>query len=183
MLGLRGVRWRHRQTGQDLKALEEQMSVYAAYHRNRWNRLTHFIGVPAIVFAILVPMAWVDFGEGITLAHLFAAATLAYYFALDVPLALAMTVVIAALLLAAESAAAAGMPAAWVWSGTFFVGGWALQLAGHAFEGRKPALMDNLFQVLIAPIFLMAELFFALGFKRDVQMRVETRLAGNDPAS
>ena len=36
-----------------MKTLDQQMAVYAAYHRNRWNRLTHFIGVPAIIFAIL----------------------------------------------------------------------------------------------------------------------------------
>ena len=54
-----------------------------------------------------------------------------------------------------------------------FVGGWALQLIGHVFEGKKPALMDNFFQVFIAPIFLMAELFFAFGYKREVAERME----------
>jgi uncharacterized membrane protein YGL010W len=37
---------------------------------------------------------------------------------------------------------------------------------GHAFEGRKPALADNLFQIFVAPIFLAAEVFFALGLKK-----------------
>ena len=45
------------------------------------------------------------------------------------------------------------------------------------FEGRKPALADNLFQIFIAPIFLVAELFFALGLKRDVRKKVEARLS------
>ncbi len=48
---------------------------------------------------------------------------------------------------------------------SLFVGGWILQLVGHVFEGRKPALTDNLFQIFVAPIFLCAELFFALGYK------------------
>ncbi len=60
------------------------MAVYAAYHRNRWNGLTHFIGVPAIIFAILIPMSWVSLGEDLSLAHLFLGAVLAYYFLLDV---------------------------------------------------------------------------------------------------
>jgi uncharacterized membrane protein YGL010W len=46
------------------------------------------------------------------------------------------------------------------------------------FEGRKPALTDNLFQIFIAPIFLVAELFFALGLKRDVLKKIEEKLAG-----
>ena len=164
--------------GDRVKTLEEQMAVYAAYHRNRWNRLTHFIGVPAIIFAILIPMSWVSFGEGVTLAHLFLGAVLAYYFLLDVPLALATAAAVGALFHAAKLAAGTGVASGWTWFGVFFVGGWILQLVGHAFEGRKPALADNLFQVFIAPVFLVAEVFFALGLKRDVLKKIEERLAG-----
>ena len=159
-----------------MKTLDEQMAIYAAYHRNPWNRLTHFIGVPAIIFAILIPMAWVDFGTGVNLARLFVAAVLIYYFVLDPILALAMTVVVAALLYAAEQVAGTGTWAGWVWFGAFFLGGWIFQLIGHVFEGRKPALLDNLFQIFVAPIFLVAEIFFALGLKRDVRDKVEARL-------
>ena len=34
-----------------------QLAIYASYHRDERNRATHFIGIPAIVFAILVPLA------------------------------------------------------------------------------------------------------------------------------
>jgi uncharacterized membrane protein YGL010W len=160
-----------------MKTLDQQMAIYAAYHRNRWNKLTHFIGVPAIIFSILVPMNWVPIGDGITLAHIFVGAVLAYYFLLDAPLALATTVATGALLAAARIAAETGFASGWIWFGIFFVGGWILQLVGHVFEGRKPALADNLFQIFVAPIFLVAEIFFALGFKRDVLEKVEARLA------
>lgn len=156
-----------------MKTLDQQMAVYAAYHRNRWNRITHFIGVPAIVFAILIPMCWVPIGDGVTLAHLFLGAVLAYYFLLDVPLALATAILTCALYYGAKIAAGTGFVSGWIWFGAFFVGGWILQLVGHVFEGRKPALADNLFQIFIAPIFLVAELFFALGLKRDVREKVE----------
>lgn len=167
-----------------LKTLDQQMAVYAAYHRNPWNRLTHFIGVPAIVVALLIPMSWVPIGYGASAAHLFVCAVLAYYFMLDAALALATTVAILPLLLAAKLAAGTGFASGWIWSGAFFVGGWIFQLAGHAFEGRRPALADNLFQIFIAPIFLVAELFFALGLKRDVRKKIEARLssAASPPA-
>jgi uncharacterized membrane protein YGL010W len=161
-----------------MKTLDQQMAVYAAYHRNRWNRLTHFIGVPAIVFALLVPMTWVPVGDGVTLAHLFLGVVLAYYFMLDVPLAMATTAATFVLFYAAKLAAGTGFASGWIWCGAFFVGGWIFQLVGHVFEGRKPALADNLFQIFIAPIFLVAEVFFALGLKRDVRRKIEERLAG-----
>jgi len=158
--------------------LDEQMSIYAAYHRDRRNKATHFVGVPAIVFAILIPMSWVEIGAGVTLAQVFVVAVLAYYILLDALLALATMVAVAALLYAAESVAAKGAASGWMWFGIFFAGGWVLQLAGHAFEGRKPALADNLFQIFVAPIFLVAEIFFALGLKRDVRKKIEERLVG-----
>jgi uncharacterized membrane protein YGL010W len=165
-----------------MKTLDEQMSIYAAYHRNRWNRATHFIGVPAIVFALLIPMCWVPLGGDITLAHAFAGVVLLYYFLLDIPMALATTLALALLLYAAQRAAGAGAIAGWLWAGGFFVGGWIFQLVGHVFEGRKPALADNLFQIFIAPIFLVAELFFALGLKREVREKVEARLRASHAA-
>ena len=162
-----------------MKTLDQQMAVYAAYHRNRWNRLTHFIGVPAIIFAILIPMSWVSLGEDLSLAHVFLGAVLAYYFLLDVPLALATAVAVGALFLAAKLAAGTGIASGWIWFGVFFAGGWIFQLVGHVFEGRRPALADNLFQIFIAPIFLVAEAFFALGLKRELLKKIETKLASS----
>jgi len=162
-----------------VKTLDQQMAVYAAYHRNRWNRLTHFIGVPAIIFAILIPMSWVSLGEDLSLAHVFLGAVLAYYFLLDVPLALATAVAVGALFLAAKLAAGTGIASGWIWFGVFFAGGWIFQLVGHVFEGRRPALADNLFQIFIAPIFLVAEAFFALGLKRELLKKIETKLASS----
>jgi uncharacterized membrane protein YGL010W len=141
------------------------------------EKLTHFIGVPAIIFAILIPLSRISVGDGVTLAHLLVAAVLAYYFLLDVPLALATAVPTGALLFAARLASETGTASGWTWFGVFFAGGWIFQLAGHAFEGRRPALADNLFQIFVAPLFLVAEVFFALGFKRDVLEKVEARVA------
>ena len=40
-----------------MKTLEDQMSVYLRYHRNPKNRLTHFVGVPLIMFSLFVLLA------------------------------------------------------------------------------------------------------------------------------
>lgn len=161
-----------------MKSLEEQMAFYAAYHQSVRNKLTHFIGVPVIILSLFIPLAWprVDVaGMSLTAAMLFAAVVLAYYLVLDVPLALAMAVVTAALVWLGHQIAALGAGPAWAWFGALFVGGWILQLVGHAFEGRRPALADNLFQIFVAPIFLCAEIFFALGYKPGLHKAVQER--------
>ena len=157
-----------------MKTLEEQMSVYAAYHQNARNKATHFVGVPAIVLSLVIPLSWPRI-EGISAAMVITAALLAYYLALDLWLGLAMCVVMGVLLWAGQSIADQGALAGWTWFGSLFVGGWILQLIGHVFEGRKPALADNLFQIFVAPIFLCAELFFALGYKPRLHSAVEER--------
>jgi uncharacterized membrane protein YGL010W len=158
-----------------MKTIEEQMSVYAAYHQDGRNKATHFIGVPAIILSLFIPLAWIRFEAGgmtITAAMVFAAVVVLYYFFLDVPLALAMLAVTAILVWTGHQIAQLGTITGWIWFAILFVGGWILQLVGHVFEGRRPALADNLFQIFVAPIFLAAEVFFALGYKPELHQRV-----------
>jgi len=161
-----------------MKTLEDQMAFYAAYHQDPRNKATHFIGVPFIMLSLFIPLAWLRIDVGglsITAAMVFAAIVLMYYFFLDLLLGIAMLVVNAALIWAGERIAALGMAQGWIWFALLFVGGWILQLVGHAFEGRKPALADNLFQIFVAPIFLAAEVFFALGYKPGLHAAVQER--------
>ena len=163
-----------------MKTIEDQMSVYAAYHQDGRNKATHFIGVPAIMLSLFIPLSWIRFEIGlggitISAAMVFAAVVLAYYFMLDVPLALAMFVVTSALVWGGQQIAALGAVQGWIWFVLLFVGGWILQLVGHVFEGRKPALADNLFQIFVAPIFLAAEVFFALGYKPQLHRQVQQK--------
>ncbi|MBI2422101.1 MAG: DUF962 domain-containing protein [Candidatus Hydrogenedentes bacterium] len=160
-----------------MKTIEDHMSFYEAYHKHPLNKLTHFVGIPAIIFSILIPMSWlgVSFGGNtITLAIVFVFVVLGYYFRLDMVFGLAMAAFIVPLLALAHHVAqnwTLGNGALLFLAA--FAGGWILQLAGHVvFEKRRPALADNLFQLVIGPIFLCAELFFLLGFKREMHQKV-----------
>jgi uncharacterized membrane protein YGL010W len=163
-----------------VKPFAEHMAAYAAYHRDTRTRLTHFVGVPAIVFAMLVllSLACVTIADvGISLAMVLVVVMIGLYLTLDRVVGLTLAVLILPLLWAAEMAARQSLP---VSLGVFlacFVGGWAVQLLGHRFEGNRPALLDNLFHILVAPAFLAAELLFALGFRRELSEEVERRLA------
>src|SRR5216110_958509 len=103
-----------------MKSIEEQMATYAAYHQDARNKATHFIGVPLIILSLFIPLAWLRIELGdvtITAAMVFAGVVLAYYFVLDVPLALAMLVVNAALLWLGQILAAQGAAQGWAWFG------------------------------------------------------------------
>jgi len=150
------------------------MATYAAYHQDARNKATHFIGVPVIVLSLFIPLAWLRI-DAVSAAMIAAAALAVYYLVLDLALGLAMLVVLALLAWLGERIAMQGAVAGWTWFGVLFVGGWILQLVGHVYEGRRPALADNLFQIFVAPIFLAAEAFFALGYKPGLQEAVQRR--------
>ena len=100
-----------------MKTLEQQTAAYLRYHRDARNKLTHFVGVPLIIFALLIPMSClaVDVaGVRVTRAHAFLVLVLGYYFLMDVPIALALTVVAAALLRAAQWTAGHRASAGWL---------------------------------------------------------------------
>jgi uncharacterized membrane protein YGL010W len=161
-----------------VKTLEDQMSFYAAYHQDARNKATHFVGVPVIVFSLMIPLGWLRVDAGgfpLSAALVVTSLLLLYYLVLDLPLGLAMGAVFALMLWGAEPLAQAPWMVSLAWFLVLFVGGWALQLWGHVYEGRKPALVDNLFQIFVAPIFLAAEAFFALGYKPRLHEAVQRR--------
>ena len=161
-----------------MKTLEDQMSFYAAYHQDARNKATHFVGIPLIVFSLMIPLGWLRIDAGgftLTAALAVTSVLLLYYLALDIALGLAMAVVFGVMLWGADPLSQAALGVSLAWFAILFVGGWALQLWGHVYEGRKPALVDNLFQIFVAPIFLAAEVFFALGYKPRLHEAVQRR--------
>jgi uncharacterized membrane protein YGL010W len=54
------------------------------------------------------------------------------------------------------------------------VASWIAQFIGHGvFEGRAPALFNNLYQaVFLAPLFVWLEFLFALGYRADLKSRL-----------
>jgi uncharacterized membrane protein YGL010W len=61
------------------------------------------------------------------------------------------------------------------WAGAIQIVCWLAQFVGHGkFEGRAPALLDNVVQaVFLAPFFVWFEILFALGYRPDLKRRVD----------
>jgi len=165
-----------------MRTLTQQLTQYAAYHRDRRNIATHFVGIPMIVLALAVLLsrpAWMVAALPMPLSPawvLFVVATL-YYLVLDVSLGL-MMVVFSALCLACGQWLAAQSTLAWLATGVgLFVVGWVFQFVGHmAYEHRKPAFVDDLVGLLIGPLFVLAEVLFGFGWRPALQHAIEAEV-------
>ncbi len=162
-----------------MKTLTDHLTQYAAYHQDQRNVATHFVGIPMIVLAVTTLLsrpAWELGGLPATPALLLAILSSLFYLRLDLRFGLAMVVQLIVSLWISQWIAAQST-AVWLgWGIGLFVVGWAIQFLGHYWEGRKPAFVDDLVGLLVGPLFLTAEVAFALRLRTDVQAEMQRRL-------
>ena len=153
--------------------LQRQLADYVEYHRDPWNCAMHVFGILLLFLGATLPLSmWPVsvLGFQTTLAVLLALPVLIYWLGLDFALGLAIAGV-AILLLSTATAIInhASIAGIWVTTAVLIVTGVASQIIGHrVFEQRQPALVDNPTHLLLGPIFVMAKLFIALGFRHDL---------------
>jgi uncharacterized membrane protein YGL010W len=159
-----------------MTSLVHRLTQYASYHRDRRNIATHLVGVPVIVVAteaLLARPSVLAGGLAVSPALVAAIAAAGFYLGLDRRYGAAMAPLLAAAFYGGARIAA--LPTGtWLFTaGALFVGGWIVQFVGHAFEGRKPAFVDDLVGLVVAPLFVVAEAGFALGLRDDVRRAIE----------
>lgn len=159
-----------------MKTFDQQLCKYALYHRHAKNIITHLLGIPLIVLAVMVLFSRPVFevgGISLSPAIILAIITCIYYIKLNVPYGIVMSVLFFfGIQLAAYLAA--GTTAMWLgWGIGLFVGGWIIQFIGHAFEGKKPAFVDDLIGLVIGPLFIVVETAFFLGLSKDLKQHIE----------
>lgn len=160
-----------------MRNLEQQITQYAAYHRDKRNIATHFVGVPMIVFAVILALVpWTINGVNVALIALVIAAI--YYLFLDLVLGTAMlaSLFVGYLLSMYLHARLGSSGTTLALAAVIFVVGWVIQFLGHKFEGVKPAFTDDVMGLVIGPLFVMTELFFILGMKTGLKRYVEARV-------
>ncbi|MEP7154987.1 MAG: Mpo1-like protein [Betaproteobacteria bacterium] len=160
-----------------MRTLEQQITQYAAYHRDRRNIFTHFFGVPMIVFAVVLALVPLVIG-GVNAALIALAMAAVYYVFLDVALGTAMLIFLfVCYLISIYINARIGHAGAVVGiAAVVFIVGWVIQFVGHKYEGMKPAFLDDIMGLLIGPLFVMTEVFFLLGLKANLKKYVEDRV-------
>jgi uncharacterized membrane protein YGL010W len=153
--------------------LQRQLTDYVEYHRDPWNCAMHVVGILLLFLGATLPLSmWPVslFGFQTTVAVLLALPVLIYWIVLDFALGLAIACVAVLLLSTAMVIIGhASTATVWVMTAVLIITGVASQIVGHqVFEQRQPALVDNPSHLLLGPIFVMAKLFIALGFRHDL---------------
>lgn len=138
----------------------------------------HVFGIVFLFLAAVLPLSlWpiTVLGFQASAATVAVVPVLIYWFLLDFALGAAILAA-AIVLLSAAAAIVSNVTTAGMWSLTavLIVIGIAAQTIGHrVFERRHPALVDNPTHLLLGPMFVMAKLFIALGFRRDLALIIQ----------
>ncbi|KAF1912309.1 hypothetical protein BDU57DRAFT_522511 [Ampelomyces quisqualis] len=165
--------------------LEKQLQFYGAYHHNRVNVAVHIICVPPILltaFLLLTNTPAVPLPSWLSVPNLplnVGTAGAALYSTLYVLMEPVAGALLAPILIGATAysnhlTSTYGSTANY-WAGAINIVCWIAQFVGHGrFEGRAPALLDNLVQaVFLAPFFVWFEILFSLGYRPELKRRID----------
>jgi uncharacterized membrane protein YGL010W len=155
----------------------EQAQSYASYQQNVITRYIHMLSLPLIIVALMIFLGFVRIiilgVLDIDLAQIATFALLIYYCRLQWRLALALAPPLVFFLWIAGCFSYDGPTsiALWAFAITLFLG-CTLQLIGYFIEGKRPSFHDMLKQLIIAPLTIIAELFFMIGRMRDLKEKI-----------
>ncbi|KAF2739232.1 DUF962-domain-containing protein [Polyplosphaeria fusca] len=165
--------------------LEKQMLFYGAYHHNPVNVGIHVVCVPAILMTFLllftntpaIPLpSWLSVPNLPLNVATTGAVLYSTLYVLMEPVAggLLAPLIIGGTAYGTHLTSTYGATANY-WAAGVNVVCWIAQFIGHGkFEGRAPALLDNLVQALfLAPFFVWFEVLFALGYRPDLKRRLD----------
>ena len=162
-----------------MRTATELLAQYARYHRDRRNIVSHFVGVPMIVFGIgglLARPAVEAGGVALTPAWVAFAVAAAWYLTRgSAVLGVAVTAVVGVLIWLAQQVSRGSVAAGLAWGASFFAVGWLIQFAGHWYEGKQPAFIEDIVGLLVGPMFVTAEAMFLLGWNKPLLSEIERR--------
>tara|TARA_R110002126_G_scaffold220183_1_gene365538 strand:+ start:458 stop:988 length:531 start_codon:yes stop_codon:yes gene_type:complete len=160
-----------------MKTVEVQLANYKSVHFNKHNIKTHFIGIPLIVWAITLLLSLQSITIAIddnvltfTPAMVLLSISVVYYFTLHAKLGFGMLIYVLINIYLASLVSTMEY-AFWLAIATFIIG-WIIQFIGHIYEKAKPAFLDDIMGLVIGPLFLMAEVYFALGLEKKLHNEI-----------
>jgi len=166
--------------------LEKQLCFYGAYHHNPTNIAIHMICVPLILFTslllatnspTLIPLpSWLTIPNlPLNIGTIGAMFYSGFYILLE-PVAgsILLPLIMSWTAFSNHVTSSSHVYNSNVAAITVFVVSWIAQFVGHGvYEGRAPALLDNLLQALVlAPFFVFMELLFMFGYRPELHKRV-----------
>ena len=156
----------------------ELLAGYARYHQDRRNKVLHAIGIPLLMtsylYGLSTPLFRIEMefaGFPLSLGVLLFALCATYWTVLARGLGLLLVILFSPLLWLCPTWTDAiathdnfwGLPANLIAFCVLNGAAWGFQLAGHYFEKKKPAFLNNVKQGMMGPLFLVFELGVLLG--------------------
>jgi len=165
--------------------LEKQLLFYGAYHNNPINVGIHIIFVPIIMVTLMLlatnspdlPLpSWLSIPYYPLNLGTAAAVLYSTLYILMEPVAGAVLslFIIPSTAYSNYLTSTYGAPVNY-WAAGINVVAWIAQFIGHGkYEGRAPALLDNLVQALfLAPLFVWLEVLFYFGYRSELKNRLD----------
>ena len=139
-----------------MKSLESYVNEYSESHQHSTNKLIHKFCVPAILFSILgilkafpVPVIWPLWLDWSTI---FIILILLYYsFFKNIRVMMAVLILLTPMIITLELL----RPRFFILSVIIFIVSWIVQFIGHKIEKKKPSFLNDIFFLLIGPIWTM----------------------------
>lgn len=153
---------------QNMKTIDEWLTLYGRDHQNPTNKLIHWVCVPVIFFTVLglfrcIPVAFGK-GEWLNAATIVYAVALVFYFRISIPLFIGF-LIIGALSLWGNSVLYFhfGRVTYFYILTAVFIIAWIFQFIGHKIEGQKPSFFEDMQFLLIGPAWLLHFIYQKLG--------------------
>ena len=155
-----------------MRNITEWNEEYGLYHKNKINKIIHWICIPLIIFSLFGLLSLLNYNFMIADGHykinilgIFITLVMIYYFRLSKNLAFGM-LIISLLLIGVIDFISLNdkMSLLYLYSSIFIIA-WIGQFIGHKFEGRKPAFLKDLQFLLIGPLWLLSYIYNKLNIK------------------
>ena len=156
-----------------MKNIYEWNNEYALYHKNKTNKVIHWICIPLIMFSLFGLLSLIKpfifmINEGtykITVLGLFIISAILYYLNLSKSLAIGMVLVSVVFLTIIDAISLFDKNQLFLIYISIFIIAWIGQFIGHKIEGKKPAFFKDLQFLLIGPLWLLSFVYNKLNIK------------------
>ena len=160
-----------------MRKIELLLKEYGESHQTKFNRIIHYICVPAIFFSLIGLLATIPTGDflkdtlPVGLAPYLHFGTLViilgllYYLRLSIPLFIGMLIFSALVLYGIYLIQIANFAPLWAIMLSIFAVSWVMQFIGHNHEGKKPSFIKDVQFLMIGPAWTMSHVFDALNLK------------------
>ena len=144
-----------------MSKFQDLIDTYGVSHKNKTNKLIHWVCVPAIFFSIvglvsIIPFPWeAELIQNIDFNWSFIALLLVliYYVSISIPISIGMSLFSLICIYLCGHLNSFDHPT-WIYISVFAVS-WVFQFIGHHIEGKKPSFLEDIQFLLIGPAWLM----------------------------